>query len=190
VLPGVIGALQVVEAVKLLAGLGDPLVGRLLVYDALRMRARDIVLPRDASCPVCGDAPTIRELTATEVACGAVERAPELTPTELRAWRNAGVPHVLIDVREPSEHATGTIAGARLLPQGHLSGARAALPTDVPLVLYCRSGMRSARAASMLRASGFDARSLVGGFLAWERDAPSAPPAPPAPSAPSAPSAP
>lgn len=170
VLPGVIGALQVVEAVKMLAGLGTPLVGRLLIYDALRMRIRDIVLPRDPACPICGDTPTIQRLAATNVVCSPSDpAAPELTPADLRAWRRDGVRHLLVDVREPSEHATGTIDGARLLPQGQLPEARASLPTDVPLVLYCRSGMRSARAAGMLRAAGFDARSLAGGILAWQQ---------------------
>lgn len=167
VLPGVIGSLQAVEAVKVLTGAGEPLVGRMLIYDALRMRLRDIVLPRDRECPVCGDAPSIRELQATDVICATAEPAAELSSRELADWRARAVPHVLVDVREPSEHATGVIEGARLLPLGGLAAERSHLPTDLPVVVYCRSGMRSARAAAMLRASGFNARSLSGGIEAW-----------------------
>jgi molybdopterin/thiamine biosynthesis adenylyltransferase/rhodanese-related sulfurtransferase len=167
VLPGVIGALQAVEAVKLLTGIGDPLIGRVLIYDALRMRGRDIVLPRDPQCPMCGDTPTIRELASTEVMCGPAERAPQLSGATLDEWRRRAVPHVLVDVREPAEHATVAIEGALLIPLGQIADARDRLPTDTPLVIYCRSGVRSARAAALLRTFGFDARSLTGGIEAW-----------------------
>jgi molybdopterin/thiamine biosynthesis adenylyltransferase/rhodanese-related sulfurtransferase len=167
VLPGVIGALQAVEAVKVLAGLGEPLIGRLLVYDALRMRARDIVLPRDPLCPICGTAPTIRSLATTAVVCGPGEQVPEVVPAILADWRRSGTPHVLIDVREPWEQALLTIDGAVLIPLGQIGDSGARLPTDTPVVLYCRSGVRSARAAAILRASGIDARSLAGGIEAW-----------------------
>lgn len=173
VLPGVVGALQAVETVKVLTRIGEPLIGRLLVYDALRMRLRDIVLPRDPDCPVCGDTPTIRQLQASsvDVVCAA-EASSEISPQELADWRTRAVPHLLIDVREPSEHATGVIDGARLLPLGQVAGARAGLPTDVPVVVYCRSGMRSARAAAALRSGGIDARTLKGGLDAWRRTGP------------------
>lgn len=171
VLPGVVGALQAVEAVKILTGIGEPLVGRLLVYEALRMRLRDIVLPRDPYCPACGGTPTIRQLEAiaVDVVCATGEPASEILSEQLADWRARDVPHLLIDVREPSEHATGVIDGARLLPLGQVAGARASLPSDVPVVVYCRSGMRSARAAAMLRSGGIDARSLKGGIDAWRR---------------------
>jgi adenylyltransferase/sulfurtransferase len=167
VLPGVIGALQAVEAVKLLTGLGQPLIGRLLVYDALRMRARDIVLPRDPACPVCGDAPTIHALSSTPVMCGPVALAPELPVALLDEWRRRGAPHILVDVREPAEYAVVAIGGAVLIPLGQIESAREHLPAGTPVIVYCRSGQRSARAAATLRSSGLDARSLAGGIEAW-----------------------
>lgn len=167
VLPGVIGALQAVEAVKILTGLGTPLIGRLLVYDALRMRARDIALPRDPQCPVCGDRPVICELTSTEVMCGPAERAPEIPAAMLEDWRRRAVPHVLIDVREPAEHAAAAIDDSVLIPLGQIALARERLAATVPVIVYCRSGVRSARAAATLRSYGFDARSLTGGMDAW-----------------------
>lgn len=172
VLPGVIGALQAVEAVKLLAGVGEPLVGRLLVYDALRMRLRDISLPRDPLCPVCGDAPTIHELTSVGGGCGVSGSTLEISAPTLRQWRRLGERHVLIDVREPFEHAAAAIDGSVLIPLAGIEGARGELPLDMPVVVYCRSGARSARAAVALRASGIDARSLTGGIDAWLRGSP------------------
>ena len=168
VLPGVIGALQVVEAVKMLTGIGDPLVGRLLLYDALRMRARDIVLPRDPECPVCGDRPSIREVTSAAVTCRPAGGEFDIGPALLADWRRRFVPHLLLDVREPVEHATGVIAGAHLLPLARVAAEAASLPASDPVVVYCRSGARSARAVATLRALGFDARSLAGGVEAWD----------------------
>lgn len=168
VLPGVIGALQAVEAVKLLVGLGAPLIGRLLVYDALRMRARDIVLPRDPQCPMCGDVPTIRALHETTFVCSPAELRAEVAPAVLADWRRGGIPHALIDVREPWEHAALAIDGAELIPLGRIDEACSRLPTGTPVVVYCRSGQRSARAAERLRLAGIDARSLAGGIEAWQ----------------------
>jgi molybdopterin/thiamine biosynthesis adenylyltransferase/rhodanese-related sulfurtransferase len=166
VLPGVVGALQALEAVKLLTGAGEPLVGRLLIYDALRMRIRDITLPRDPDCPVCGDVPRIGEIRSVGAVCG---MALPLTigTEEFRQWRRDGRPHLLLDVREPDEHAAGRIEGARLLPIARLAAEVASLSTEHPVVVYCRSGMRSGRAARLLRDRGIDARSLSGGFDAW-----------------------
>jgi len=169
VLPGVIGIVQATEAIKLLAGIGEPLVGRLLLYDARRMRVREIALPRDPGCPVCGDAPTLRELTAYNRACGAqTAEMTAMTVDELKKWRADGTPHVLIDVREPSEHAVSRIDGAILIPLGTLADRLDQIPADLPVVVHCRSGARSARAVAMLRAEGFDAHNLVGGILAWD----------------------
>jgi molybdopterin/thiamine biosynthesis adenylyltransferase/rhodanese-related sulfurtransferase len=167
VLPGVIGALQVVEAVKILAGLGDPLVGRLLIYDALRMRLRDITLPRDPQCPMCSDVRTIHGLTSVGAVCGTSEAAPEITVQTLQQWRRQGEPHMLVDVREPSEHAEAAIEGSALVPLSGIGEASAQFPVDVPVIVYCRSGVRSARAAAVLRSAGLDARSLTGGIDAW-----------------------
>src|SRR5690606_32327882 len=113
---GVVGALQTVEAIKMLAGIGEPLIGRLLVYDALRMKARTIVLSRDPECPVCGDHPTIRELIATGPVCAIDSDVATIDSAELRDWRRHRVPHLLVDVREPSEFAEGAIDEARSIP--------------------------------------------------------------------------
>jgi adenylyltransferase/sulfurtransferase len=170
VLPGVIGMLQAVEAIKIIAGIGSPLVGRLLTYDALRMRVRDITLPRDPACPACGARPTITTLKAVTVSCAVpVNEETTMTVEELLAWRVRQVPHVLIDVREPSEHAVDCIERATLMPLGSLASTIDALPRDRPVVVHCRTGARSARAVAMLRAKGIDARNLAGGIEAWRR---------------------
>lgn len=173
VLPGVIGAIQAVEAVKLLAGLGEPLIGRLLVYDALRMRIRDIVLPRDPACPVCGDTPSIRELRASgPMPVCEPHAVAEISPQTLVEWRRRGEPHALVDVREPSEYAASSIEGAVLVPLARVGEERDRWSAEHPVVVYCRSGMRSARAARMLRSFGVDARSLTGGIDAWHASFP------------------
>ena len=168
VLPGIIGTLQATEAIKLITGIGEPLVGRLLLYDALRMRFRELTLPRDPDCPVCGDRPTIRELIAYDLTCATGART-NMTVNELHKWRTEGHPHKLIDVREPSEHQTSHIEGAELIPLGTLAQHLDALPTDRPIVVHCQMGGRSARATAMLQAKGFDAHNLEGGIAAWQR---------------------
>ncbi len=172
VLPGIIGTIQATEAIKLLTGLGDPLIGRLLLYDALKMRTREIVLPRDADCPVCGDRPTIRTLidemkTANCESHGRYDVA-EMKVEELDEWRKSGRPHLLIDVREPSEHAVNRIEGAILIPLRKLQGSLDRIPKDQPVVVHCKSGGRSAIAMAMLKLQGYDARNLSGGIQAWE----------------------
>lgn len=181
VLPGIIGTIQATEAIKLLAGLGESLAGKLLLFDALRMRFRQITLPRDPACPVCGDTPAIRELSAYQFECApqdeAAERVPaanpesesedEMTVEELHQWRTAGQSHLLVDVREPSEHAAARIEGAMHIPLRQLQSNVSRLPKDQPVVVYCQSGGRSAIAVAMLRVQGFDARNLSGGIKAW-----------------------
>jgi adenylyltransferase/sulfurtransferase len=169
VLPGVIGARPAVAAIKIITGIGAPLVGRLLTYDAWRMRARDIALPRDPACPVCGTHPVITTLSAVTVSCAAPAGEDTMTVDELIAWRERQVPHVLIDVREPSEHAVDRIERATLMPLGSLASMIETLPRDRPVVVHCRTGGRSARAVAMLRAKGIDARNLAGGIEAWRR---------------------
>jgi len=190
VLPGLIGMIQATEAIKIVTGIGEPLIGKLLLYDALRMRFRQIVLPRDPACPVCGDMPTIRELIAYDAACetaspqlstGVPSSAPnaatfahnpeveEMKVDELREWRAEGRPHLLIDVREPSEHAQESIEGARLIPLRQIQSHVKSLPKDLPVVVHCKSGGRSAIAVAILRVQGIDARNLSGGILAWRR---------------------
>jgi adenylyltransferase/sulfurtransferase len=169
VLPGVIGAIQATEAIKLLAGIGEPLVGRFLVYDALRMRVRELTLTRDRDCPVCGDVPTIRSLVAYDRVCAAGDESMEITAEQLQAWRDDRRPHVLIDVREPDEHAHESIDGATLIPLATLESTTSHLPRDRPVVVHCRTGGRSRRGAERLRRLGFDARSLAGGLKAWQK---------------------
>ena len=185
VLPGLIGTIQATEAIKLIAGVGEPLVGRLLLYDALRLRFRQIALPRDPACAVCGDAPTIREVSAYDLSCepGVSVEPPasntitaargdtvgDITAEELHEWRREGRPHLLVDVREPSEHASVSIDGAILIPLRHLPGRLGTLPKGQAVVVCCRSGARSSVAVSMLRSQGFDARNLLGGMNAWLR---------------------
>jgi sulfur-carrier protein adenylyltransferase/sulfurtransferase len=168
VLPGVIGTIQATEAIKLVTGIGEPLVGRLLLYDALRMRFREISLPRDEACPVCGETPSIRELIDVGQACESVA-GDELTAEDLRRWREEGRPHALIDVREAYEHAMARIDGAELIPLAELPRQIARVPKDLPVVVHCHSGVRSASAVAMLRRHGIDARNLIGGILAWDR---------------------
>jgi len=177
VLCGSIGAIQVTEAIKLLAGVGEPLVGRLMVYDALEMTYRQVKVRKDPDCAVCGDHPTVTELIDYDDFCGTItEEAAEaitgstITATELRDWIEAGKSIDLVDVREPAEWEIVRIPGARLVPKGDiLSGAALAdMPQDKQIVLYCKSGMRSAEALAALKAAGFkDAVHVHGGVVSW-----------------------
>ena len=177
VLPGMIGMIQATEAIKLLTGIGTPLVGSLLLYDAMRMRFRTITLPRDPACPVCGDAPTIKELIAYDVVCepGATDmsaetRQDEITAEELDQWQKTQQPYFLLDVREPYEHEAARISDEGLLiPMRQVPNNVDKLPRDKTIVVYCHSGARSAMITGMLRSQGFDAKNLVGGILAWAR---------------------
>lgn len=182
VLPGVIGTIQATEAIKLLAGIGETLAGKLLLYDAHRMRFRQITLPRDPDCPVCGKAPTIVELQDYDLSCipdgpAGPERpagpagpaGPEsMTVEELDQWRKEKRQYVLIDVREPSEHAESRIEGAILIPLRQLQSNLTRIPKDQPVVVHCKMGGRSAIAVAMLKVQGFDARNLSGGIQAWK----------------------
>lgn len=170
VLPGLIGMIQATEAIKLITGIGEPLIGRFLLYDAMRMRMREITLRRDPQCPVCGDAPTIRELTAYDLSCEPMAPTSSLdsmTVEELKAWRDSGERHFLLDVREPSEHAICEIQGATLIPMGQVGMRLDEIPKDQPVVVHCKMGGRSAQITAQLRARGYDAKNLTGGILAW-----------------------
>jgi len=177
VLPGLVGTIQATEAIKIVLGIGESLIGRLLLVDARRLDFRTVQLRRDPSCPACGT----RELQALidyDAFCG-VPHGPagapgpahvsEITPEELAAKRTRGDAFDLIDVREPWEYELSRIAGSRLNP---LATLQAALPTLDPtreIVVMCKVGARSARAADMLRQAGFTrTRSLTGGIVAWE----------------------
>ena len=179
VLPGVIGTIQATEAIKLVLGIGEPLVGRFLIYDALRMRFREIRLARDPDCPVCGSHPTIRTLRDYDEYCAPGAAGAEysnadedhtmddMTVTELKARIDAGSAPDIIDVREPSESAINRIPCARLIPLGQLERRLGELDRSREIVLQCKSGVRSAHATALLRRHGFDARNLAGGILAW-----------------------
>lgn len=167
VLPGIIGTVQATEAIKLLTGIGQPLTGRLLLYDALVMRFRQVVLQRDPECPVCGDHPTIRELTAYDQVCAPGD-STDLTVEQFREWRRTGRQHTLIDVREPFEHAQARIDGSVLIPLGSLESQLAEVPRDWPVVVHCQSGGRSSKAAEILRRHGYAAHNLLGGIRAWQ----------------------
>jgi adenylyltransferase/sulfurtransferase len=172
-----VGSIQVTEAIKLITGIGDPLVGRLMVYDALEMSYRTIKVHKDPACAVCGENPTVTELIDYDDFCGtisaeAAEAAAEstITVTELADWRAAGKDFLLVDVREPAEYEIVRIPDSVLIPKGEiLSGdALASLPQDRQIVLHCKTGVRSAEALAALKAAGFrDAVHVHGGVVAW-----------------------
>jgi sulfur-carrier protein adenylyltransferase/sulfurtransferase len=173
VLPGIVGTIQATEALKLILGIGDTLVGRLLLIDAMGMRFHTVRVPRDPNCPACGTR-EIQELIDYDEYCGtpggempARNDVPEITPTELAARLDAKEDFDLIDVRELYEWQLGRLPTARLIPLGQLPGALATLDSTREIVVYCRSGKRSADATLQLRAAGFRAVNLAGGILRW-----------------------
>ena len=180
VLPGVIGTIQATEAIKLVLGIGEPLIGRLLLYDAMSTRFRTLTLPRDPDCPICGARPTITGLRETGAFCetretdssstARAETDPlfEMTVNELKARIDAGTAPVIVDVREPFEAAICCIPGARLMPLGTLPERLHELDSADEIVVHCKSGARSARAVGLLRERGFaGAVNLQGGILRW-----------------------
>jgi sulfur-carrier protein adenylyltransferase/sulfurtransferase len=177
ILPGVIGLLQATEAIKLLTGKGQSLAGRLLIYDALAMEFRTIRVQRNPACPLCGSNPTIKSLIDYEGFCsgGAAAKtaAPpyrEISPEELRARLDSGVPFTLIDVRTPDEYAQNSIEGSRLIPLGELPRRVGELQVskDQDVIIHCKMGARSARACAILKQFGFErVYNLRGGIDAW-----------------------
>ncbi len=169
VVPGVVGTLQATETLKLIAGLGEPLIGRLLAFDALEMRFQQFKVKRRADCPVCGDAPTITSLIDYEAFCQVT--LPEV-PAVDAAWVKARLSDVvLLDVREAGEREIEDLPGSRSIPLGQLEARFGELPTDVDLVVFCRVGERSARAVALLRRVGFErAVNLTGGIAAWDEE--------------------
>jgi adenylyltransferase/sulfurtransferase len=172
-----IGSIQVNEAIKLIAGIGEPLTGRLMIYDALEMSYRTLPVKKDPECPVCGKDPTITELIDYEEFCGTVSEDAQqaaagstITASELKAMQDRGDSIFLVDVREPNEHEIVSIPGATLIPKGEfLSGAALErLPQDKRIVLHCKSGARSAECLAITKNAGFsDAVHVGGGVLAW-----------------------
>jgi adenylyltransferase/sulfurtransferase len=172
-----IGSIQVTEAIKLITGIGEPLAGRLMIYDALEMTYRSVKVRKDPECPVCGKNPTVTELIDYEEFCGAVsEEAQEaaagstITARQLKDMQDAGENIFLVDVREPNEYEIVSIPGSVLIPKGEfLSGAALErLPQDQRVVLHCKSGARSAECLAIVKNAGFsDAVHVGGGVLSW-----------------------
>jgi len=185
VLPGIIGTMQAVEAIKLILGIGDSLLGRLLHFDALKMKFREFKLRRDPQCPVCGETPSILAPIDYEIFCGAGmtetnqtnAEAPEISVEELKRRRDADEALLLLDVREPQEYEIARIDGAVLIPLGELPERLGELAGASNIVVHCHSGMRSARAVQFLRQNGIgNAVNLEGGIDAWsERIDPAVP---------------
>jgi adenylyltransferase/sulfurtransferase len=176
ILPGVVGGIQATEALKILLGVGEPLVGRLLLYDALAMRFEELKLRRDPKCPLCGESPTITELQDYVAFCGLgrgeeTEAVEEISAVELKRRVDAGEPLELIDVRDPHEFAICRIPGTRLVPLGSLLEHLHEFDSAKTYVVHCKSGVRSAKAIGQLRRAGFKRLlNLKGGVLAWSRE--------------------
>ena len=184
VLPGVIGTIQATEAIKLILGVGQPLVGRLLLYDAFNMRFRELKLRRDPECPVCGDHPTVTALIDYEQFCGLKPAAAttakadlpgelETTVEDLKARIDRGDRLFILDVREPNEFQIARIPGTTLIPLGELPRRLNELPQGPgapDIVVHCKMGGRSAKAVRTLTEKGFtQVQNLKGGILAWSR---------------------
>jgi len=175
VLPGVIGSLQALETIKLIVGIGETLIGRLLLFDGRRMQFRELTLQKDPDCPVCGAHPSVTELIDYEAFCGAggwgLGAGAEITALELERERARRPDLVLVDVREPREAEIAHIAGARLIPLRELPGRLAELSGHGDIVTLCHHGPRSLKAREILKGAGFSSvRSLAGGIDAWARE--------------------
>jgi adenylyltransferase/sulfurtransferase len=176
VLPGIMGCIQAMETIKLILGRGDSLIGRLLLFDALAMKFRELKLRKNPDCPICGTNRTITKLIDYEQFCGIRGEEhtpmqtgiPEITPTELKKKIDAHEPFTLIDVREPHEYQICRIPGSKLIPLGEVPKRMNELDSADEIVVHCKSGMRSAMAVGLLMKSGFlKIHNLKGGILAW-----------------------
>jgi adenylyltransferase/sulfurtransferase len=177
VLPGIIGSIQALEAIKLIVGIGEPLIGRLLLFDARKLQFRELRLEKDPDCPVCGPRATVKSLIDYEAFCGLrngtgeTKRGEEVSAAELQREREAKPGLLLLDVREPREAAIASIEGAQLIPLLELPRRLGELPPDAEIVTHCHHGVRAARAREILKGAGFaNVRSLAGGIDAWARD--------------------
>jgi sulfur-carrier protein adenylyltransferase/sulfurtransferase len=178
ILPGAIGTIQATETVKLLLGIGEPLIGRLLLYDALGMSFREMKLRKDPNCPVCGENPTVTELIDYQEFCGIpqanaaeqVNGVPEITVEELKQKLDNSEGINVLDVREPHEYEVANI-GVRLIPLGELPQRLAELEQDDILAIHCKTGARSARAVKLLQDAGFqNVYNVKGGITAWSEE--------------------
>ena len=180
VLPGIIGVMQAIEAIKLIMGIGEPLVGRLVHFDALKMKFREFKLRRDPKCPVCSENATITELIDYEQFCGIPQAAaaeaaetpiPTISVTELKKKLDAKDKFVLLDVRETFEYDIARIDGAKLIPLGELPSRMSELDSADDIVIHCKSGMRSAKALRLLQEAGFSKlHNVEGGITAWAEE--------------------
>jgi sulfur-carrier protein adenylyltransferase/sulfurtransferase len=180
ILPGTVGTIQATEAIKLILGIGDTLIGRLLLYDALSMTVEEVRLRKNPKCAVCGENPTIDHLIDYEAFCGvpghdhdeeSAGAGWDITPLELAERLKQGNHVRIIDVREPHEWEISHIQGAELIPLGSLAARMSELDSAEDIVLQCKSGARSARALELLRTAGFrKLKNLKGGINAWARD--------------------
>lgn len=175
ILPGIVGIMQATEAIKLIIGKGDPLIGRLMLYDALKMKFRELKIRKDPECPVCGAHPTITELQNYEYFCGIHDEedgdhqsTEQITAAQLKELLDAGRKPVLLDVREPQEWDITRLPDARLIPLGQVPERMNELDTADDIVVYCHHGMRSAKAIGFLKKMGFEKlKNLAGGIDAW-----------------------
>jgi adenylyltransferase/sulfurtransferase len=181
ILPGVIGVLQAIETVKLILGIGDVLIGRLLLFDALKMRFREMKLRKNPECPMCGKHRTITGLIDYEQFCGAPARegpvhqeapkVPEITCVDLKKKIDTKKPFVLIDVREPHEFQISRIPGSTLIPLGDVPKRWQEIPSDQEIVIHCKAGVRSAKALLFLQQQGYkNLLNLKGGIDAWAEE--------------------
>jgi adenylyltransferase/sulfurtransferase len=180
VLCATIGSIQTTEAIKVLTGVGEPLIGSLMIYDALEMSFRKVKIRKDPNCPICSDNPRQKELLPDyEAFCGVLSEAAQeastgstITVQELKSKIDGAENFYLIDVREPSEFEIVRIPGSHLIPkQGFIDGsALADLPQNKPIILHCKSGVRSAECLAILKNAGFaDASHVSGGVIAWAK---------------------
>ncbi len=178
VLPGVIGVIQATEAVKIILGEGTSLSGRLLLYDAMAMKFREVKLRHDPTCPACGDNPTINDVVEYEQFCGlppteTVEEEEDMadydiTPAQLKTMIDANPELYVLDVREPHEIAICAIEGTHKIPLGQIAERYAEVPTDQPVVVHCKLGGRSAQAVEFLQSKGYsEIKNVAGGIIAW-----------------------
>ncbi|HKX27837.1 MAG TPA: molybdopterin-synthase adenylyltransferase MoeB [Blastocatellia bacterium] len=180
ILPGIIGVIQATEAIKLIIGQGEPLIGRLLLFDALKMKFKELKLRRNPECPLCGDQPTIKELIDYDQFCGIVPQAPapktdeasnwEITPVQLKERLDRGDRLTIIDVREPHEWQIANLEkyGSKLIPLGQFAGRIHELDPQEEIVVHCKMGGRSAKAYEALKNAGFTRiQNLKGGILSW-----------------------
>ena len=178
VLPGIIGTIQATETLKLLLGVGEPLIGRFLIFDALKMKFRELKLRKDPDCPVCGTHPTVTALIDYDQFCGvgpAIDEAHpagegDITPKQLKARLDRGEPLVVLDVREIQEYQINRIEGSTLIPLGELAQRYQELDPSMEIIAQCKMGGRSAKAAEFLRQKGFMVKNLSGGILRWIDD--------------------